>query len=452
MKGKTPSLRWHLVRRLVAFQAIILAMVVVILWAGVWGATRFVGAYEDSAIDVLTDAVVSDASGGFALARTDALTQLRTEVPDLWFIIRDSQGRQLGEGTVPPAYEPFVTHMAQVQQARLGADLSAIDKPDAVLKWVDSAVGRVQILTSTQGSMSWRRLLSGVSLSSATVSGPLIVVMGLVTLIVTPIVVRRSFTALGAAAEQAQRIDIGKRGVRLPLAGVPAEIMPLVKAVNDALLRLDNGHEKHQRFLADAAHELRTPVAILTTRLASLPAGAEKTRLLEDASRLAVLTGQLLDFQRLDQQEKPTVTVNLVTLAERATIDLAPLAFAAGYEVAFNADDGTILVIGDQTSLERALTNLIQNAIDHGGHRGTISVSVERRGSIAVRDEGNGIPAGETERIFEPFRRISQDGRGAGLGLNLVREIICLHGGHITATNNQTGGACFEITLPLSPQ
>lgn len=445
-----PSLRWRLVKRLVAFQTIMLALIVVILVLAVWGTARLVDAYEDSALDVLRDALVHDAQGRLALGQTGDLTRLRQEVPDLWFVIRDKQGGELRQGSVPAAYAGVVADLDQIQQLRLGPDRSGIDKPDAVLKWVDSPAGRVQILTGTQGHMSWQHLFWGVSLSSATVIGPLFVLMALVTLIVTPIVVRRALTGLGAAATQAERIDIGERGVRLPLAGVPAEILPLVKAVNDALIRLDKGYERHQRFLADAAHELRTPIAILTTRIASLPPGPEKSRLLEDASRLAVLTGQLLDFQRLDQQDRPTTLVDLAALAQRVIVDLAPLAFAAGYEMDFKADDGPILVTGDQTSLERALTNLIQNAIDHGGRRGTIGVRVDAGGRIEVCDEGDGIPDSEAERIFEPFHRLRQDGRGAGLGLNLVREIVRLHGGHIAATNNKAGGACLEIELPLA--
>ena len=445
-----PSLRWRLVKRLVAFQTVMLTLIVVILVFAVWGTARIVDAYEDSALDVLRDAVVRQADGGLALAKTGDLARLREDAPDLWFVIRDKQGRELKEGTVPADYAAIVADIGLIQQMRLGEDQPGIDKPDAVLKWVESAAGRVQILTGTQGHMSWQHLFWGVSLSSATVIGPLFVLMALVTLIVTPIVVRRALKGLGAAAMQAERIDIAQRGVRLPLSGVPAEILPLVKAVNDALVRLDNGYERHQRFLADAAHELRTPIAILTTRIASLPSGAEKSRLLEDANRLAVLTGQLLDFQRLDQQDKPTTAVDLAALAQRVIVDLAPLAFAAGYEMDFKADDGPILINGDQTSLERALTNLVQNAIDHGGRRGTISVRVDRGGRIEVCDEGDGIPVAETERIFEPFHRLRQDGRGAGLGLNLVREIVRLHGGHIAASNNRTGGACLEIDLPLA--
>jgi signal transduction histidine kinase len=129
-------------------------------------------------------------------------------------------------------------------------------------------------------------------------------------------------------------------------------------------------------------------------------------------------------------------------------LDLAPLAFAAGYEMSFEQEDDTIVVTGDQTSLERALTNLVQNAIDHGQRRGTILVRVTRAGRIEVSDDGDGIPADERAQIFEPFRRLRAGGRGAGLGLDLVQTIMRLHGGQVEVTEAPSGGACMCMVFP----
>nr|WP_308777029.1 HAMP domain-containing sensor histidine kinase [Bradyrhizobium sp. Arg816] len=236
--------------------------------------------------------------------------------------------------------------------------------------------------------------------------------------------------------------------MQLPLDEVPIEIAPLVKAINDALGRLDKGYERHRRFLADAAHELRTPIAILSTRVSSLAAGPEKTLLLEDTTRLSVMAGQLLDLQRLDQGTDAFAAVDLIGVARRVVLDLAPLAFAAGYEMSFEHEDEAVVVTGDQTALERALTNLVQNAIDHGRRRGTILVRVTNDGRIEVCDDGDGIPPEEREHIFEPFHRLHQGGRGAGLGLDLVQSIMRLHGGHIEADQAPSGGACMRMVFP----
>jgi signal transduction histidine kinase len=280
---------------------------------------------------------------------------------------------------------------------------------------------------------------------------PNFALMTLATLFATPTVVRRVLARLGEVAGQAEQIHVDRRGTRLSIERVPSEVIPLVRAVNDALGRLDEGYERQQRFLLDAAHELRTPIAILQTRLESLPDGTQKTRLLEDGARLATLAEQLLDLQRLNPQNGAAGTmIDLVAVARRVAVDLAPLAIAAGYELSFDSEAERFAVIGDQGALERAVANLVQNAIEHGGRRGAITIAVGRGGTIDVSDEGEGMPVEFRERIFEPFHRLQPRARGAGLGLNLARSIVQRHGGDIAALAASRGGACFRITLPAA--
>jgi signal transduction histidine kinase len=220
-----------------------------------------------------------------------------------------------------------------------------------------------------------------------------------------------------------------------------------VSAVNDALRRLDEGYETHKRFLVDAAHELRTPIAILQTRLESLSLGPDARRVLEDVARLSTLADQLLDLQRVNQQVDPLSDVDIVAVGRMVVADLAPLAIAAGYELSFETAAESIHVRGDQGSLERALTNLIQNAIEHGGRRGLIAVRVHRPATIAVSDDGPGIPSTDRARVFEPFYRVHGRGRGAGIGLNLVQEIVRRHGGQVAISESPAGGACVKMTF-----
>jgi signal transduction histidine kinase len=260
-------------------------------------------------------------------------------------------------------------------------------------------------------------------------------------------VVHGALRGLGQAAAAAEHIDIDQRGVQLPADKVPREILPLVKAVNDALGRLDRGYERHKRFLTDAAHELRTPIAILATRIAALPPSPERARLLQDTARLSTLTDQLLDLQRLDRQSEAFGPVDLVDAARAVVVDLAPISFAAGYEMDFEAEATSIMVSGDRTAIERAVMNLIQNAIEHGGNAGRIRIAVSAPAMIEVADEGSGVPQEERERIFEPFHRLRPRSHGAGLGLNLVREIMQLHGGHIEVVDDAAKGACFRMAF-----
>ncbi|MBR0855894.1 sensor histidine kinase [Bradyrhizobium liaoningense] len=444
-------LRSRLSWRLLALQAAILVALVAVVLAGLC-ASGFVLAErdEDRVIDVVQRALARDAQGGLILRQTSELKQLRGETPDLWFLVRDKQGHWLSEGTVPAEFAAIGGGLDQISQARLGWQLFEDDprKAAARMKRVDTDAGNVQVITATQGRLTGAKALFMTSIAFLGIALPGLVLMGSATFIATPMIVRRAFRGLDTTADQARRIDIHQRGARLSVEQIPLEVVPLVTAVNDALARLDQGYARHKRFVADAAHELRTPIAILNTRLESLPSGPEKTRLLEDAARLATLTEQLLDIQRLDRCGHPFARVDLVGIAQSVAADLAPLAIAAGYELALDSPSTPIETIGDAAALERALTNLVQNAIQHGPRRGTIGIRVGRPASIEVTDEGAGIPADQREQIFEPFYRLKPLDRGAGLGLNMVREIVLLHGGHVTVADGPNGGACFRVTLP----
>ncbi|MBR0898806.1 HAMP domain-containing histidine kinase [Bradyrhizobium tropiciagri] len=445
------SLTWRLVGRLAGLQAIALTLLILLIGAAAIGLLRaglLIGEYEGSTLDTLRDAVIRDEAGGLTLRQTPELAALRAGHADLWFIIRDTEGHQLSEGVVPTQFAPIASALDHVSEARLKWNAAEAMRPAGLVKWVDTSAGRVQILTGTYGELSMWRALESTPLLFLNMILPIVVLMTLATLVATPFVVRRAMNGLAQVAAQAERIDIDQRGVQLPLDNVPVEITPLVKAINAALDRLDKGYERHRRFLADAAHELRTPIAILSTRVASLQAGPEKTHLLEDATRLSVMAGQLLDLQRLDQHTDTFGPVNLVGVARQVVLDLAPLAFAAGYDMSFEQEGETIVVTGDQTALERALTNLVQNAIDHGQRRGAILVRVTTTGRIEVCDDGDGVQPDARQQILEPFRRLHPGGRGAGLGLDLVQTIMRLHGGRIEVDQAPSGGACMRMVFP----
>lgn len=224
----------------------------------------------------------------------------------------------------------------------------------------------------------------------------------------------------------------------MPLDRVPSEIAPLVVAINDALRRLDEGYERRELFLANAAHEIRTPIAILQTRIESFAAGPQTVRLLEDVKRLSTLADQLLDVERLTHAAAPRTQLDLVDVARRVTADLAPLAIAAGYDIGFEDTVDQFTMAGDEGAFERAIANLIQNAIQHGGRNGRITVRVTAS-EISVLDNGPGVPAADRERVFEPFYRLNGNTRGAGLGLNLVREVARRHGARVVIADAAVG-------------
>ncbi|WP_343232436.1 HAMP domain-containing sensor histidine kinase [Microvirga terricola] len=404
---------------------------------------------EDETIAILQEALARDENNGLLLRPTPALADLRSKVPDHWFIVRDQNGQRLAEGQPPSVFARIGASLDEIGQARLGWNMAddSSSRPTARMKWIDTQAGRVQILTGSGPQVTPHKILMATSLVISSLILPSLVPLIIATIVVTPVVIRRALAGLSEAAAQARDIDINQLHTRLSADAVPSEAAPLVQAINDALDRLEREYEGQQRFLMAAAHELRTPIAVLQVRLESLAEGAVKDRLLEALNRLANLAGQLLDIQRLSQSAPEFARIDLVDLARRVASDLAPLAIAAGYEPALESDVDEMPIDGDQSSLERALTNLIQNAIQHGGRRGTITITVGSDYSISVTDEGDGVPAERNEDIFKPFHRLHPQRSGAGLGLHLVREIVRRHGGRITVINVPHGGACFRMTF-----
>ncbi|MDK4712260.1 HAMP domain-containing sensor histidine kinase [Rhizobium sp. CNPSo 4039] len=450
MSASQPSLRWRLVSRLSFLQTIFLSLLAVLIVAALWATGSFISLQpEDETINAISHSLARDQNGTLVLKETSTLAARRGDLPGLWFVVRDRSGATIKDGNVPPAYAAIGAALDGVGQARFGSNLGGSIVPAARLQWVSSPAGEIQVLTGMDGNVSTVRILGAMSIIFFSALLPLLIVTAIATMIAAPLVVRRAFSSLDSAVARAGQIDINCQGTRLPVDDVPREILPLVEAVNDALRRLDEGYERQKRLFSHLAHEWRTPVAILQTRLDSLPAGPLKERLFEDTVRLATLAEQFLDLQRLNHRFEPA-SVDLVDVAEHVVSELAPLAIAANYEPCFVRDEEVVEVLGDRMAIERAVTNLLQNAIQHGGRHGRITVHVSRATGITVTDEGSGIPEEERDRIFEPFHRLQGRGKGFGLGLNLVREIARLHGGKVCVIDGPTGGAAFRLSFPMA--
>jgi signal transduction histidine kinase len=220
---------------------------------------------------------------------------------------------------------------------------------------------------------------------------------------------------------------------------VPIEIAPLVRAVNDALRRLDEGYERQRRFIASAAHELRTPIAILRLKV-DTATEAETRKLSVDVARLSNLAEQMLDIQRLDA-DGSLGSVGLGALARRVAADMAPLLIASERTIEVRIE-GRSWLRGDVGSLEREMTNLVQNAIEHGGHHVVLRVM---ESGFEVEDDGPGIPPDERERVFEPFHRLRPRSTGSGLGLNLVQQIVERHDGRVSIVGAPGGGTIVRV-------
>ena len=475
--ARARSLQWILVRRLVLLQAAMLVFFIILSIVVLSVIQPTLTVDNEAAAAAIAGAIDRDKDGRLIIDDSSELARFRAEHPKVWYIIHDMTGQSLRVGVVPPDYDRDLGNLlTAVDHASIGfagkRDGQEM-RPEALVQRVDTKAGPVQVVTSTfysradaesfgisisatvdmartpDGSADWPRVVPGLLFSVAIVLLPIILAMGMATLVTTPFVVRRALSGLIGTADQAARIDFGTRAMQLPVKNVPREVVPLVNAFNQALARLTQGFDRHNRFLTDAAHELRTPIAILRTRAELLKEEPESLRLRQDIDRLSHLAQQLLDRQLLDRPADQREFVDLVELAGRVGADFAPLAIEAGYDLAFAPPNGKVEVEVNALQIEQALANIIRNAIEHGGRRGTITVAVDRAGGLEVRDEGPGIPPEERDNVFEPFYRLHPHSRGAGLGLNLARQIAHLHGGSIAIASGPSAGAHVRIQLPI---
>ena len=232
----------------------------------------------------------------------------------------------------------------------------------------------------------------------------------------------------------------------LPEKGLPTEVAPLVHAVNEMVARLEDAREQQQLFLAAAAHELRTPMTVLRTRLETLADSETKEELRADLRRMSGLVDQLLRLMSIGNHRDLADDVDLVATARQAVADHLPMARERGVEVALVAETDALRLRGDRSLVTIALANLIDNALSFSKAGDRLEVAVRRDASVRVRDSGPGIPSGELERIFEPFAKIPPNRRGHGLGLAIVKAIMGLHGGTASARNVE-GGAAFALSF-----
>jgi signal transduction histidine kinase len=277
---------------------------------------------------------------------------------------------------------------------------------------------------------------------------PIIILLALAISLWT---IRSSLKPVEALSLRAAQIKPQTADMRLPETGVPREIRPLVTAINSALDRLQKGFEVQRQFTANAAHELRTPLAVLTGRLEELGGDGAAVALAEDVARMNRLVAQLLRVSRLDTSGiAEYAPVDLNSVAATVVGFLAPLAIERQRTIALLPSDPPALVTGSGHAIEDALRNLVENALTHAPLHSEITVTAHSDGSITVRDHGPGVPAEWREKIFERFWRGSgQRGNGAGLGLAIVREIAAAHGGSVSVDDAPDGGAIFTLRLPL---
>lgn len=276
--------------------------------------------------------------------------------------------------------------------------------------------------------------------------------LGLLTVLAIGFVSAWSLRPIQRASQEAARIDPQTMQSRIGTQDLPDEVLPLVEAINGTLDRLAAAYESERRFTADAAHELRTPIAVLQLRLqkARIDGGMDWDAVENDLSQLTRVVTQLLDLARHDSANRnpaqEQIALNLARTAREAAAQLLPLAEKQGRSIEVSAPV-PVRVRGNADDLRDLLRHLLDNALTHG--RGTVQVSVERAGSravVRVIDEGEGIALALRDTSFERFRKGPHSEVGAGLGLPIARQIARTYGGDVTF--EEGAGGRVKVQLP----
>jgi signal transduction histidine kinase len=269
----------------------------------------------------------------------------------------------------------------------------------------------------------------------------------LLLLVIDLLIFRRAVQPIITASALAEEIGPDRTDLRLPETGMPGEVLPLVRAVNHALDRLDAGFRAQREFTADAAHELRTPLAILRTQIDMIDDRELADPLRQDVESMSRLVNQLLEIAELETFVVAEDDIaDLVTIATGTAAFLAPLALSQRKTVEVTGTQLPVRVHGNADALDRAARNLVENALAHTPAGISIEISVSRDGVIRVMDRGPGVPRAEREHIFKRFwRRDRRRGGNAGLGLAIVARIAEMHGAVVEVEERPGGGAVFSI-------
>ena len=244
------------------------------------------------------------------------------------------------------------------------------------------------------------------------------------------------------------------------------EFSRLSRAVNQMLLRLKQAFDAQQQFVGNAAHELRTPLALMQARLDlymstdhedNSPETVETIAMMrEQTERLSRMVRTLLDMSDLKTVPR-TDRIQLAPMIEEVLADLSPLAEKSGVTLSQSGED--LWITGSDVLVYRAIFNLVENSVKYNRPGGSVCAAVSRRGEeamIEIKDTGCGIPEDFRESVFQPFFRVdksrSREKGGVGLGLSLVWEIAHLHGGDVRVRESGESGTAIELTLPATAE
>lgn len=402
-------------------------------------------------IDRLAEALKAGPDGPLAFTPSDRLMGTFTHYPEAYaFRIEDRVGRVLGEANV----------------ALVPADRWSVpDGPDAW--WSDVRVNGRSVLVGSRRMNITGEPVRITFVAAGDPSNLLLfvyfdelfvhVIVSLIPfaiclMIVNAVTVRQSLRSLVHAADAARQAGPSHGIAALPTRGLPTEVLILVEAINDALRRLGEALEAERAFTAEAAHALRTPLAVLSARIETLPKSGGIDAVRTDIVALRRLVNQLLSAAQADTLVvDPARQCDLAAVAEGVVSAMAPLAIRHGRGLALEGG-APIMVRGDADGIAHALRNLVENALRFSPPGEEVLVRVAEPGLLTVLDRGPGIPDEQKPLVTKRFWRASaSDLGGTGLGLAIVQRIAEAHGSALEILDREGGGSILSLQfLPAS--
>jgi two-component system sensor histidine kinase TctE len=445
MKIRQPSLARQLLRQLLPLIAAILVIGSGVVYFVAHSAATV--AYDRALMDVslaLADQVeIIDSRLHLQLPAIAEKVLLVDGYDKLFYEVLDSNGKTVaGNIELPRPTKPF-------EDGKLYYDGKLNDKAVRVAALSGERNGTPFIVLSAETILKRDWLVGEIVLA---------MLVPEVLLIIAALFMIRKIVRHGLASIQPLREELVRRThtdlSQLPLRNIPEEIYPIFTEVNELLARLSKSLDANRRFIADASHQLRTPIAALQAEaemaLRSSDPDDSLKRIVAGTRRITHLAHQLLTLSRLEPQQNHSLKiVDLADLTRDAAERWMPLALARNIDLGFELSSAKIM--GESLWLEELANNLIDNAIRYTPCGGVVTVRCGGT-SWEIEDSGPGIPKEEHERIFERFYRLDTTGvDGCGLGLSIVSEIAHNHNASITIEKGSSlGGALLRVTFPPS--
>jgi signal transduction histidine kinase len=267
---------------------------------------------------------------------------------------------------------------------------------------------------------------------------------------VSVISVRKSLKPLALAAQQAENISPLQNGIKIDESTMTREVGILIDAINGLLDRLRKIFETQQLFIARAAHELKTPLAIMLMELGRVEEQGT-ARLEADIKSMSQVVNGLLTMARLENNNAISfVPIDLGTLTRDIITHMDMMTNLKRHRISLNVQD-LATCVGDPTAIREALRNVLDNALIHTPAEADIHVNVGPGSIVTVEDSGSGWAGDNPESFLQPFTKGESSSEGAGLGLSIVKQVIDTHGGAIELGQSSLGGALIRLNFAAKP-